>query len=268
MKQKFVTPLPPSQTSREKENEPAKMRMLSRPLARGFRQLVTKKTQKTDCHRPYANGEICVERLGSEFTPSTGWLARWKNQMGIKFKPAHGGKSSADEAAAENWLMHKLPKLLEEFPETAIFNADETRLFYRATPDSLTPLTPPRPPPPPSPRLNVYVGSAYMSGQTAGQTPVIYPDSTVLPKYAIEMCQIMKSGQLFAVYNLSDNWLTVYARRLLDPNDAEGINKYILSYICAILSQENNVRVISTMFANCAQSTIVKRAITSMPMAI
>ena len=68
-----------------------------------------------------------AERLGSDFTPSTGWLARWKNRMGIKFKRAHGEKSSADEAAAENWLMHKLPKLLEEFPETDIFNADETR---------------------------------------------------------------------------------------------------------------------------------------------
>ena len=56
--------------------------------------------------------------------------------MGIKFKRAHGEKSSADEAAAENWLMHKLPKLLEEFPETDIFNADETGLFYRATPYS------------------------------------------------------------------------------------------------------------------------------------
>ena len=47
-----------------------------------------------------------AERLGSDFTPSTGWLARWKNRMGIKFKRAHGEKSSADEAAAENWLMH------------------------------------------------------------------------------------------------------------------------------------------------------------------
>ena len=74
-----------------------------------------------------------AERLGSDFTPSTGWLARWKNRMGIKIKRAHGEKSSADEAAAENWFVHKLPKLLEEFPETDIFNADETGLFYTAT---------------------------------------------------------------------------------------------------------------------------------------
>ena len=77
-----------------------------------------------------------AECLGSDFTLSTGWLARWKNRMGIKFKQAHREKCPADEAAAENWLMNKLPKLLEEFPETDIFNADETGLFYRATPDS------------------------------------------------------------------------------------------------------------------------------------
>ena len=27
-----------------------------------------------------------AKRLGSDFTPSTGWLARWKKRMGIKFK--------------------------------------------------------------------------------------------------------------------------------------------------------------------------------------
>ena len=76
-----------------------------------------------------------AKRLGSDFTPSTGWLARWKKRMGIKFKRAHGEKNSADVAAAENWLANRLPELLEEFPETDIFNADETGLFYRATPD-------------------------------------------------------------------------------------------------------------------------------------
>ena len=85
-----------------------------------------------------------AERLGSDLTPSTGWLARWKNRMGIKFKRAHGEKSSADEAAAENWLMH------------------------------------------------IYVGSAYMSGQTAGQTPVIYPDSTVSVTL---VCQFLSVAQ-------------------------------------------------------------------------
>ena len=76
-----------------------------------------------------------AERLGSDFNPSVGWLSRWKNRMSIKFKRAHGEKSSADGAAAEHWLVDKLHELLEDFAETDIFNADETGLFYRAAPD-------------------------------------------------------------------------------------------------------------------------------------
>ena len=35
----------------------------------------------------------------------------------------------------------------------------------------------------------------------------------ILPKYAIEMCQIMKTGQIDVFCDLSDTWLTVPARR-------------------------------------------------------
>ena len=42
-----------------------------------------------------------AEQLGVEFTPSIGWLSRWKTRMGIKFKKAHGEKSSADTPVAQ-----------------------------------------------------------------------------------------------------------------------------------------------------------------------
>ena len=34
-----------------------------------------------------------AERLGTDFTPSVGWLSRWKKRMGIKFKPSITFKS-------------------------------------------------------------------------------------------------------------------------------------------------------------------------------
>ena len=76
------------------------------------------------------------DKLCTKFTPSAGWLSRWKNRAGIKFKRAHGEKSSANLEAAEEWLSSKMPELLESFNEDTIYNADETGLFYRAAPDS------------------------------------------------------------------------------------------------------------------------------------
>ena len=79
--------------------------------------------------------ETFAKQFGSNFKPNTGWLARWKKQNGIKFKMAHGEKSSADFDAAEKWLTERMPEILENYKEDDIYNADETGLFYRATPD-------------------------------------------------------------------------------------------------------------------------------------
>ena len=76
-----------------------------------------------------------AKHLDSEFSPSIGWLGRWKKRMGIKFKRGHGEKNLADFEAAEQWLSTRLPELLQELQDIDIFNADETGLFYRATPD-------------------------------------------------------------------------------------------------------------------------------------
>lgn len=74
------------------------------------------------------------EQFGRSFSATEGWLSRWKGRHGIKFKKAHGEKSSANVDAASLWVRDRLPQLLETFNDD-IFNADETGLFYRATPD-------------------------------------------------------------------------------------------------------------------------------------
>lgn len=89
------------------------------------------------------NGEILktkseelAKKLGHiNFKATDGWLSRWKTRHAIKFKKAHGEKDSADTTSAEGWKNTKLPELLHKFSPDDIYNADETGLLYRATPD-------------------------------------------------------------------------------------------------------------------------------------
>jgi hypothetical protein len=61
-------------------------------------------------------------------------LSLWKCRFGIDFKKAHGEKGSADALSAEQWKSTKLPNLLQKFCADDMYNADETGLFYHATP--------------------------------------------------------------------------------------------------------------------------------------
>ena len=83
-----------------------------------------------------AKEEEFADKLGHPgFVATNGWLSRWKVRHQIKFKHAHGEKSSADVEAAEEWISTVLPQLLQEYEPEDIYNADETGLYYRATPD-------------------------------------------------------------------------------------------------------------------------------------
>lgn len=75
-----------------------------------------------------------ADMLNVEFVPKGGWLERWKKRENIHFKNVHGEKSSADAQSATEWLRNILPSYLEEYPEDAIYNADESALFYKAVP--------------------------------------------------------------------------------------------------------------------------------------
>jgi hypothetical protein len=47
----------------------------------------------------------------------------------------YGEKASADESASNDWKVDRLKIILNDFSPDNIFNADETGLYYRATPD-------------------------------------------------------------------------------------------------------------------------------------
>lgn len=75
-------------------------------------------------------------KLGHEnFKATDGWLSRWKTRKEIQFKKAHGEKGSADTVSAETWKQSTLAEVLDNFCADDIYNADETGLYYRATPD-------------------------------------------------------------------------------------------------------------------------------------
>ena len=77
-----------------------------------------------------------AERMGKEdFVPTDGWLSRWKKRNGICYKVAHGEKKDADITEATSWVNNGLPQILQPFAPTDVYNADETGIYYRATPD-------------------------------------------------------------------------------------------------------------------------------------
>ena len=81
-----------------------------------------------------------AEQLGNpDFKATNGWICRWKNRHGIKYKKQHGEKSDADTTAADTWSTTVLPDLLETYAPRDIYNTDETGIYFRALPDgSLT----------------------------------------------------------------------------------------------------------------------------------
>ena len=80
--------------------------------------------------------EELSKKLGNHgFKASDGWLSRWKVRHNIIFKKVHGEKGSADNVSAKEWKSNKIAALLDSFCENDIYNADETGLYYRATPD-------------------------------------------------------------------------------------------------------------------------------------
>ena len=70
----------------------------------------------------------------TEFSPSYGWMSRWKSHHNIIFKKKHGEKQAANLQAALDWKADIFPEILQSFKKEDIFNVDETGLYYRGYP--------------------------------------------------------------------------------------------------------------------------------------
>lgn len=81
-----------------------------------------------------AKAEEFASSLNKDFKASTGWLHGFKERNSITFKSVCGESAGVDEQAADKWK-GELVKMIQETPPKNIFNADETGLFYKCTPD-------------------------------------------------------------------------------------------------------------------------------------
>ena len=80
--------------------------------------------------------ERLSEMLGhGNFQASSGWLSRFKERHGILHKQICGESASVDPKSLTTWLKETLPGIIRGYEAKDIFNADETGLFYRLTPD-------------------------------------------------------------------------------------------------------------------------------------
>lgn len=88
------------------------------------------------------NGPLMLEKakelagsLGyNDFEPTHGWLERLKTRQNIKFIKVSGERAAADHTAAENWIANVLPEIIKGYDSNDVYNADESGLFYKATP--------------------------------------------------------------------------------------------------------------------------------------
>lgn len=79
--------------------------------------------------------ELGTKLEGSEFNCSRSWIERFKRRHDISSGKIAGEAASVNMDVVKNWLKDKWPKIRENFKDSDIFNADETGLFYKLTPD-------------------------------------------------------------------------------------------------------------------------------------
>ncbi|XP_014240678.2 LOW QUALITY PROTEIN: tigger transposable element-derived protein 4-like [Cimex lectularius] len=69
------------------------------------------------------------------FNAPMSWITRFRARHNIVFGKISGESSSVPAGVSENWLQCIWPTTRENFADEDIYNADETGLFYRLTPD-------------------------------------------------------------------------------------------------------------------------------------
>ncbi|XP_015363953.1 PREDICTED: tigger transposable element-derived protein 4-like [Diuraphis noxia] len=70
-----------------------------------------------------------------DFKASEGWLGKFKQRHNITYGKISGEALNVDLNVTNSWLINVWPKLNEKYTPDNIFNADETGIFYKMTPD-------------------------------------------------------------------------------------------------------------------------------------
>ena len=80
--------------------------------------------------------EVFAKSLGHPgFKASNGWLARFKERNNIHQLRVCGESAGVDDETVDGWREETLPAIIKDYDPQDIYNADETGLFYRMTPD-------------------------------------------------------------------------------------------------------------------------------------
>lgn len=80
--------------------------------------------------------EEFATRLGIvDFKPNPSWIQRFRNRHNIVFGKVSGESAAVSTAVTETWLNTVWPTLRDGYSDEEIYNADETGLFYKLTPD-------------------------------------------------------------------------------------------------------------------------------------
>jgi hypothetical protein len=95
-------------------------------------------TKKCDCtsERPvvFVEADECAKLLrDEEFVRSADWTDRFGLRLDVSCRKASGEAQTVNCETAAQWLSTVWPKLHEGHPDSDIFNADETGLFFRLT---------------------------------------------------------------------------------------------------------------------------------------
>lgn len=77
-----------------------------------------------------------AKKLGYEkFCGSLSWVYRFRQRHNIVFGKVVGEAASAPTHVANDWIKNVWPTIRDGYADDDVFNADETGLFFKATPD-------------------------------------------------------------------------------------------------------------------------------------
>lgn len=83
-----------------------------------------------------AKAEKFADQLGIiDFKASEGWLGKFKHRHQITYGKMNGEARDVDTNVTDNWISTVWPTFEKKYSPKDIFNADETGLFFKLTPD-------------------------------------------------------------------------------------------------------------------------------------
>ena len=135
-KEKIIEDVETGCSSKTKRKRKHNFEAVDEPLVKWFSQASDKKipvSAQMLLLKAQEYAEVCGCENPKQLSMS--WINRWKMRKHIVCKKLYGEAESVDQNGVDEWQTNCLPALLKQFKAEDIFNADETRLFYRCLAD-------------------------------------------------------------------------------------------------------------------------------------